>query len=175
MYLLLGQQPALLNTRTSSGIQSPTWTRASTSYPFSWGTTGTPLSFSGTSGTVAYSQRNGIFDFTANTGCGVTTTTYTWPIVVQSGTFSVSASPNPATDNITVSTINESPEVTALSKNESVTITILDLNSTLAIKTWHFKNNQTKFNLNVRNLKKGYYILSVQKGKYQQSSKIVLE
>lgn len=160
---------------TSPGIPSPTWTRASNSYPFSWGTSGTFLSFSGTSGSYAYEQRDGIFEFTANTGCGVTTTTYTWPVIVQGGSFSVTASPNPATDNLTVSIVDKSPEIKALSENETVTMTLYDLNSTLAIKVWKFKNNQTKFNLNISNLKKGNYILKVQKSKYQQSDQIILK
>jgi len=160
---------------TTCGIQSPAWLRSSSSYPFSWGSTGSYLTFSGTSGTTAYSQRNGIFDFTANTGCGVTTTTFTWPIVVQGGSFSFIASPNPATDNLKISIIDKSPDIKALSENETVTMTLYDLNSTIAIKVWKFKNNQSKFNLNISNIKKGHYILTVQKNKYQQSEQIIVK
>lgn len=160
---------------TASGIQSPSWTRSPSSYPFTYSPSGPALNFSGSSGSTAYNQRNGIFDFTANTGCGTTTSTFTWPVIVQGWGFRVSASPNPATNNLTVSIVDESPEVKALSKNETVTMTLYNLNSAIAVKTWTFKNNQTKFNLNISNLKKGNYILKVQKGKYQQSEQIIIE
>ena len=68
---------------TNSNLTSASWTLASSSYPFLWSYTGLQLNFSGTSGTTAYSQRNGTFDFTANTGCGLTTTTFSWPVIVQ--------------------------------------------------------------------------------------------
>lgn len=160
---------------TNPNLPSPSWTRAASSYPFSWSSAGVQLNFSGTSGSTAYNQRNGIFEFTTNTGCGVTTSTYTWPVIVQGWSFRVSASPNPATDNLNVSIIDESEEIKALSKNETVVMTLYNLNSTMAVKTWTFKNSQTKFNLNVSNLKKGHYILKVQKGKYQQSEQIIIE
>ncbi|NJO24601.1 MAG: hypothetical protein HC867_00690 [Bacteroidia bacterium] len=150
---------------TNPNLPSPSWVRAASSYPFSWSTTGLQLNFSGTSGSTAYNQRNGIFEFTTNTGCGVTTSTYTWPVIVQGWSFRVSASPNPATDNLTVSIVDESEEVKALSKNETVVMTLYNMNSTVAVKTWIFKNTQTKFNLNVSNLKRGHYILKSTKRK----------
>jgi len=160
---------------TTSGIQSPSWTRSPSSYPFTNSPSGPALNFSGSSGSTAYNQRNGIFDFTANTGCGTTTSTFTWPVIVQGWSFRVSVSPNPVTDNLTVSITDESPEVKALGKNETVTMTLYDMNNTITVKIWTFKNNQAKFNLNISNLKKGHYILKVQKGKYKQSEQIIIE
>jgi len=160
---------------TSSGIQLPTWTKASNSYPFSWGTTGTFLTFSGTSGTTAYSQRNGIFELTANTGCGVTTTTFTWPVVVQGGSFGLTTSPNPATDNLIVSIESETVTTKASGKTANIILTLYNLTSTEVVKRWSFKNNQTKFNLNVSGIKKGLYILKVNRDKQEQTKQISIE
>ena len=160
---------------TSTGIQSPAWTRASNSYPFTWSTTGTFLTFSGTSGTTAYSQRNGIFELTANTGCGVTTTTFTWPVVVQGGSFSVTASPNPATDNLSISIESETVTTKASGKTANIILTLYNLTSTEVVKRWSFKNNQTKFNLNVSGIKKGIYILKVNRDKQEQTKQISIE
>lgn len=151
------------------------WARAASSFPFSWSSSATQLNFTGTAGSTAYNQRNGTFELTANTGCGVTTTAFTWPVIVQSGGFRIAASPNPVKDNLAVSLFNESTEVKGLSKTETITISLYNLNSTIAIKTWTFKNTQLKFNLNLSDIKHGYYILKVQKGKYQQSEKIIKE
>lgn len=160
---------------TNPNIPSPSWTRAANSVPLNWSSSGVQLTYSGMSGSTAFSQRNGIFVFTANTGCGATSTTYTWPVIVQGSSFKFTTAPNPAKDNLTVSLVDQSPEVKALSKNETVTMTLYDLNSTTAVKIWTFKNSQTKFNANIRNLKKGHYILKVQKGNYQQSEQIIIE
>ncbi|MGQ0739278.1 MAG: T9SS type A sorting domain-containing protein [Bacteroidota bacterium] len=160
---------------TNSNPVSPSWTRAASSYPFNWGSSGVQLNFSGTSGSSAYNQRNGIFNFTANTGCGTATTTFTWPVIVQGWGFRVAVNPNPASDNLIVSITDESKEVKALSQDETVTLTLYNLNSTIIVKRWTFKNNQARFNLNVSDVKMGHYILVAQKGKHQQSEQIFIE
>lgn len=160
---------------TNSNPISPSWTRAASSYPFNWNSSGVQLNFSGTSGSTAYNQRNGIFNFTANTGCGTATTTFTWPVIVQGWGFRVAVNPNPATDNLTVSITDESKDVKALNQDETITMTLYNLSSTVIIKRWTFKNTQSRFNLNVAEVKTGYYILMVQKGKEQQSKQIFIE
>ncbi len=162
-------------TLNSPGLQSDAWTRAANSYSFSWGSSGTSLSFSGYSGTVAYQQRNGIFNFSGQTVCGSVNSNYTWPVIVQGWGFRILVSPNPAKDNLIVSIVDESPEVKSLSRDQTVTITLYDLKSMIPVRIWTFKNDQTKFNLNVNNFRKGNYILKVQKGKYYQSQQIVIE
>ncbi len=160
---------------TNPNLPSPTWSRAASSYPFSWSSSGTQLNFSGTAGSTAYNQRNGTFTFSVNTGCSVTATTYTWPVIVQSGGFRVAASPNPATDNVVVSIADESEEVKNLSREETVSMTLYKLDGTSVVKRWIFKNNQNKFTVNVSDVKKGNYILKVQKGKHQQSEQIIIK
>lgn len=157
----------------SPGIQSATWTRASNSYPFSWTTSGTFLSFSGTSGPIAYEQRNGIFNLSAQTVCGGVTDSYTWPIIVQGwGSFQITISPNPATDVMTLSISEESPEVKALSKGEDVIIQLYTFDQGRMIKQWKFKNDQKQFSLKVADVQKGQYIIVVKKGKFKESKQV---
>ncbi len=161
---------------TSPALQSSTWTRASTSYPFTWNTSGTFLSFAGTSGSSAYQERDGIFNLTAQTSCGTYNGTFTWPIIVQGfGYFQIETAPNPATDLITLSTSGEAPEVKALSTNENVIIQMYSFDQTRLIKQWQFKNDQNQFSLNVSTIPQGYYILVVTKGDFKQSKKVLIE
>lgn len=161
---------------TSPGIQSATWTRASNSYPFSWNSSGTFLSFTGTSGATAYAQRDGIFNLSAQTSCGTYNSTYTWPIIVQGwGSFMVLVSPNPAKDNLFVTIDEESPDVKALGREENISMALYDFNTNILVKKYDFKNNQNKFSLNISGLKKGQYIIVVNKAKYQQSKQIIIE
>ena len=160
---------------TSPGITSYTWSRASTSYPFSWGVAGGYLGIAGSSGSSAFEERDGIFNLTAQTACGTYTGTFTWPVIVQGWGLKISASPNPATSHLTVSIEDAAPEAKALSSNETITITLYRFNYTAPVKTWRFKNDQNKFNLNVSDIQKGQYVLKVQKGKYHQSEIIMIE
>jgi Secretion system C-terminal sorting domain len=157
---------------TSPGLQSSTWSRASNSYPFSWFSSGSKLNFSGTSGSTPYQTRNGIFNVSAQTSCGAFDGTFTWPVVVQGWSFTISVSPNPAMDYLIVSIKEELPNV---NKEEDITMTLYDLNSTAVIKIWNFKNNQNMFNLNISGINRGHYILVVSKSNYQQSKQIIIE
>lgn len=101
--------------------------------------------------------------------------TFTWQIVVKGWSFMVETSPNPATDNVQVNLEDEAAEVKALSKEENVTLTLHDFNTAMVVKKWNFKNDRKHFNLYVGDVKKGRYILVVKKGKYQQSTQIMIE
>jgi hypothetical protein len=160
---------------TSPGLQSATWSRAGNSYSFSWSSSGSNLNFSGSSGSAAYQQRNGIFDVFAQTACGNYSGTFTWPVIVQGWSFTLSASPNPARQNLLVSIGDESADVKALNKEENITMTLYNVNSSVIIKRWNFKNNQNRFNLNISSFRKGQYVLVVTKGKHQQSKQIFIE
>jgi hypothetical protein len=160
---------------TSPNVQSASWVRGSNSYPFNWSSTGTTVNFSGTSAPTAYTTRNGIFTITAQTTCGTYVGTYTWPVITQGWGFRIQMNPNPATDNLVVSITDESSEVKALPQDKIVAMTLYSLSSTVVVKRWTFKNNQSRFNLNVSDVKNGHYILVVQKGKYQQSEQIFIE
>lgn len=160
---------------SNANIPSPSWARATSSYPFTWSSSGIQLNFSGYSGTVAYSQRNGTFDFTANTGCGLTTTTFNWPVIPTSSSFRVVASPNPATNNLVVSIESEAVVTKVSGKSTGIIITLYNLTSTEVVKSWTYKSNQTKFNLDVSSIKKGIYILKVTKDKQEQTKQISIE
>lgn len=87
----------------------------------------------------------------------------------------MTTSPNPAKDNLTVTVTDESPEVKALSTNENVIIELYEVNTHRLVKQWKFKNLQNQFNLNTSDLRKGHYILTVHKGKYKESTHIIIE
>lgn len=160
---------------SNPNITSPSWTRNTGSYPFTWSASGIQLNFSGTAGNVAYTSRNGTFDFTSNTGCGLTTTTFTWPVIPTTSSMRVITSPNPATNNLLV-TIQSEP---VLAKNSgiqgNVTMTLYNTGSTEVVKRWSFKNNQTQFNLNVSGVKKGQYTLKVSRDKIDETKQIIIE
>jgi hypothetical protein len=160
---------------TSPGLEYGSWSRASTSYPFSFNTSGTFLSFGGTSGSSAYQERKGIFNLSAQTKCGSVNGTYSWPVIVQGwSAFSMDVSPNPATTEVNLVITEESPEVKALNKNENILIELIDLYSGKTVKLWNFKNDQRRFNLNIRGIRKGQYILTTTIGKYKQSKNLII-
>ena len=159
----------------TSSVQSPSWTKNASSYNFNWSQSGVTLNFSGTSGSTAYTQRNGIFDFTAQTSCGTYNGTFTWPVIVQGWGFRLLVTPNPANSFLLVSIENETLDFKRLRNEGPIIMTLYDLNSTLAIKRWNFNNNQSKFNLNLNGVKSGHYILVVKKDKFQQSKQIIIE
>jgi hypothetical protein len=151
-----------------------TWSRATSSYPFSFVPNGTSLNFYGTSGTSAYQTRNGIFNYTTQTSCGTFNGTYTWPVIVA-GWLRLMVSPNPATDNITVSIDEKVSKVKSLKPLEDVTVTLHDFYTNMTVKKWEFRNSQNKFYLNVSELKKGHYILILRRGKDQGVKQILIE
>ncbi|MBB1287403.1 T9SS type A sorting domain-containing protein [Flavisolibacter sp. BT320] len=160
---------------TVSDAQSVSWTRAGSSYPFSWGSNGATLYFSGSAGSTAYNQRNGIFDATVTNACGTTVGTYTWPVIVQGWGFRMATSPNPASDVITLTITEESSEVKALSKDEDVDIELYAFNGGNLVKKWKFKNDQKQFKLNISNVQRGQYVLVVKKAEFKQTTQIIIE
>lgn len=159
----------------SSNVQSASWVRASNSYPFNWISFGSTLNFSGASAPTSYTTRNGIFTITAQTTCGTYVGTYTWPVITQGWGFRIQMNPNPATDNLIVSLLDESTEIKALGQDEVITITLYDLNRTNIVKQWALKNNQSRFNLNISDVKSGQYVLLVQKGQFRKSEKVLIQ
>lgn len=88
--------------------------------------------------------------------------------------FRMSASPNPATNYINVTIDKETADVAKLSKSEKITYRLYDINSAAIIKQWIFDNTSSKQQLNVSGIKGGHYILVAQKGKYQQTTQILI-
>lgn len=88
--------------------------------------------------------------------------------------FRITASPNPTDGELNVTIDKEKAEVKALSKNEKVNYQLYNFNRTSIVKQWSFDNSQNQQKLNVRGLQAGQYILVVTKGKYRQSTQIII-
>jgi hypothetical protein len=121
-----------------------------------------------------------VFQLRATNTCGTTSWYETEVEYVDcsnngsGGDFRISASPNPTHGELNIIIDKEKPEVKALSKNEKVKYVLYDLNRT-QVKQWTFDNNQNQQKLNVGDIKPGQYILVVTKGKYQQSTQIIIQ
>lgn len=89
--------------------------------------------------------------------------------------FTIFASPNPASSDLYVRIDHEKPEVKELSKNEQVRYVLTDMNRASVVKQWTFTNGQNVQRLDVRGIRHGQYVLTVMKGKYKESVKIVIE
>lgn len=89
--------------------------------------------------------------------------------------FGIIVAPNPASDVITVSIVNENDEVKSLSNTSNLKIELYQFNTGVKQKQWAFNNQQKQMALPVNSMPKGIYILKVTKGKFSQSEKVVIE
>lgn len=132
-------------------------------------------SFYMVSAPTAYTSRTATLTINATGPCGAVNRSFSFILITQGWGFRIQMNPNPSTDNLIVSITDEPTEVKALRQHEIVIMTLYDLNRANIIKNWKFKNTQSKFNLNVGDIKMGHYVLVVQKGNYQQSEQIFIE
>lgn len=88
--------------------------------------------------------------------------------------FRVTASPNPTDGELKVTIDKEKAEVKALGKTERVTYQLYNFNRTSIVKQWSFENSQNQQKLNVHGLQAGQYVLVVTKGKFRQSTQIII-
>jgi hypothetical protein len=88
--------------------------------------------------------------------------------------WEMQASPNPATDELMI-TLHEDQSSLAESTNEDVSIELHDFYSSKPVRKMKFKKNQTEFKLDVRNLKRGMYVLSVTIGEDRKYKQVVLQ
>lgn len=88
--------------------------------------------------------------------------------------FRLSASPNPATDQITATIDEETKAVKTLSPDTDIRFELYNFNTGLRQRQWIFKNNQNQFRLSLSGLNKGVYVLNATKGKYKQSIKVIV-
>lgn len=91
------------------------------------------------------------------------------------GYFRVQASPNPTSSDLFVTIDKEKAEVKALSSSEKIQYLLYDFNRAQAIKQWTYYNDQKQHKLNVSGIRAGQYILVVTKGKYRQSTQIIIK
>jgi lysyl endopeptidase len=89
--------------------------------------------------------------------------------------FRLTASPNPTDGDLNVTIEKEKQEVKALNKNEKVRYILYDGHRAQMVKQWMFDNGQNRRTLNVRGIRAGQYILVVTKGKYRQSTQIIIK
>ena len=106
-------------------------------------------------------------------GCGSTYTEMSIN-VQECYSFRLSASPNPATNQINVVIDNETNSVKSLSANTDVKFEFINFNTGLLHRQWTFRNAQNQFNLNLTGIDAGIYILRARKGRYQQAVKIIV-
>lgn len=174
---------------TGANLTSNTWNRDASSYPFSWSTSGTTLNFSGNAGTTPYTQRNGIFSLTAQNVCGTATQNFLWPVIVSSTSFRVAASPNPVSSSLNIS-FSEQNEAEITSKQQGqelkpqrsikstgrTIITLFEFNTSLQVKQWTQNETSSKgYNYSVAGLRKGLYVLQVDRNNQTATTKIIVE
>ncbi len=175
---------------TGVNLTSYTWTRAASSYPFGWGFASGRLFFSGTAGTTPYSQRNGTFTITAQSACGTATQDFNWPVIVQGwGRMSITASPNPATDNLSITFLEPQSEksakidqgqelkpVRSIKSTGKTIITLFEFNTSMQVRQWTQNETSRKgYNYSVAGLRKGIYILQVDRDNQTATTKIIVE
>jgi hypothetical protein len=122
----------------------------------------------------AYTPRTTTFTLTAQSSCGPVNQSFNFTLVT-SGWYRINTYPNPAIDNLIVSIDEEKEEVKSLSKQEKVTMQLLSAGSGIVVRRWNFSNNQKTFALNIQGLRKGLYMLVVEKGKYKETTQIIIE
>lgn len=145
------------------------------------------------SGTGFYSFTNG-FSFnissgqsvsvylTGNGSCGQVNATRSF---IQSSSYSLVASPNPATNNINVA-ITEVQDTASSTANSKVSITsntrgitkmfLYDFNTGVLVKQWTFKEMESiNYNLNIVGVKTGVYVLKMERNNKITSTKIIVK
>lgn len=89
--------------------------------------------------------------------------------------FRVQATPNPASSDLYVTIDKEQQEVKALKASEKVRFVLYDFNKAKAVKQWMHNNDQKQYKLNLSGISPGQYVLSVTKGKYRQTTQIIIQ
>lgn len=161
----------LTNTSEFTNIQ---WANSGFPVSYTVGTFGVSLSFCMVSAQGAYTPRTTTFTLTAQSSCGPVNQSFNFTLVT-SGWYRINTYPNPAIDNLIVSIDEEKEEVKSLSKQEKVTMQLLSAGSGIVVRRWNFSNNQKTFALNIQGLRKGLYMLVVEKGKYKETTQIIIE
>lgn len=72
-------------------------------------------------------------------------------------------------------TVDNEKEEVKKQKLENIQIELLDFVSGAVVKRWTLPNGQNQYRLNVADIKKGRYVLSVIKGKYKEGKHILIE
>lgn len=115
-----------------------------------------------------------IVDVEAVTSCGVSALSGVLVSFPPCGSFRIYSSPNPASDNLYVSI--EEVSITSIEKinDQKIKIELYDFNTSQVMKQWSFDAHEKEFKLNVKELKKGQYVLRVIRGKIQRSKQVII-
>ncbi len=89
--------------------------------------------------------------------------------------FSIQTSPNPVSSDLYVTIDKEKNEVKALKTSEKVRFVLYDFNSAQLVKQWSLDNDLMQYKLSVAGIRHGQYILAVTKGKYRESTQIIIK
>jgi hypothetical protein len=89
--------------------------------------------------------------------------------------FRYTVSPNPASQVILVEVQKESATAKKSGISEMIYFELYDVQTMERKKTWKHQAGQSKYSLQVNDLKKGIYLLQIIKGKVKESKKIIIQ
>lgn len=113
---------------------------------------------------------------TNSCGAGTPTSTRIIEVVGSCGgcCMRLQVSPNPAKGILYV-TVTDEDQKTARQSTDAYQITLREVISGRTVKQWKLNGNQKQLALNLTGIKKGNYMLTVQKGTNKQSKQIIVE
>lgn len=166
----VGQQYYFIATDIETG-QSYTWTLSPPP-----GSNDNPTLYSGSTVYLTFNE-TGYYTLQVSktNNCGTSISSIQLNVQDCLNGFSVIASPNPASSELTVTITNESENVSSLSRSELIKMEVYEFNSGTKQKQWTFINDKKQFTLNLNGISKGAYLLKVTKGRYSQSTKIIIQ
>lgn len=100
--------------------------------------------------------------------------------------FSVSASPNPTKNNIKVSLIpeddnqvtdaNHTAPLQSIESKDQTIISLFEMTTGILVKQWKYnKSNTNSYDLNISGLRKGVYVLQVDKENQTRVTKVIIQ
>lgn len=162
----------LVNITNGNEISNIQWANSG-SYQVSYVANGGALSFYMVAGPGAYTTRTTTFTLTAQTSCGTINQNFNFTIVTQGWGYRIVASPNPAKNILYV--IEKIDGINKFGFSRSVKFELVELNTGRKVKEWTFTGKQNQFNLDIRGIKSGQYILVAKRGKDKDSKQIMIE
>ncbi len=140
-----------------------------------------------TTPSTAYTSRNATVYLSATGPCGSISTSYNFQVVANGMSFRMAASPNPASGNInvTIQKITDSSELAkqpvqemARSSNSAgiTRLSLYDFNSNALVKEWKYDEIELmNFHLNIAGIKKGIYVLKMERDNNTTSTKVIVQ
>jgi hypothetical protein len=126
-------------------------------------------------------ENTGVYDIIVRpaNSCGVNSSSISVKTITVvdlcSSLFSIKAYPNPVEGELNVLIENETNELKSLKQTEMVTYQLYDITKTNMVRQWIFDNSSNLRQINVAGLNPGVYVLVIHKGKYWQSTKIIIQ